>query len=65
MYSVLLSIQFSVPVEETPSYGLVDIVKLEIGDTPTVLDYYERSLKHFWQVNCHQILKIFIKFIEP
>jgi hypothetical protein len=47
MYSVLLSIQFSVLVEETPSYRLVDMVKLEISDTPTVLDYYERSLKHF------------------
>jgi hypothetical protein len=41
------------------------MAELEIGDTPKVLDYYERSLKHFRQVNCRQILKTFIKFIEP
>ncbi|KAF4221633.1 hypothetical protein CNMCM6457_001784 [Aspergillus fumigatiaffinis] len=45
--------------------GSVNMAELEIGDTPKVLDYYERSLKHFRQVNCRQILKTFIKFIEP
>ncbi|GFF61232.1 hypothetical protein IFM51744_10622 [Aspergillus udagawae] len=65
MYGVSPSVQFSVPVEETPSCGSVDMVGLEIGDTPKVLDYYERSLKHFQQFNCRQIAKAFIKFIEP
>ncbi|EAL91127.1 DUF2841 domain-containing protein [Aspergillus fumigatus Af293] len=65
MYGVPPSVQFSAPVEESPSCGSVDMVGLEIGDTPNVLDYYERSLKHFRQVNCRQILKTFIKFIEP
>ncbi|KAF4218227.1 hypothetical protein CNMCM6805_000651 [Aspergillus fumigatiaffinis] len=45
--------------------GSVDMVELEIGDTSKVLAYYERSLKHFRQVNCRHILKAFIKFIEP
>ncbi|GFF98645.1 hypothetical protein IFM53868_09894 [Aspergillus udagawae] len=44
---------------------LLDMVRLEISDTPKVLEYYERSLKHFRQFNCRQILKTFIKFIEP
>ncbi|GFF28542.1 hypothetical protein IFM61606_10179 [Aspergillus udagawae] len=44
---------------------LLDMVGLEISDTPKVLEYYERSLKHFRQFNCRQILKTFIKFIEP
>jgi hypothetical protein len=65
MYGVPPSVQFSVPVEETPSCGSVDMVGLEIGDTTKVLDYYERSLKHFQQLNCRQIAKAFIKFIEP
>jgi hypothetical protein len=41
------------------------MVGIEIGDTPKILDYYERSLKHFQQLNCRQIAKAFIKFIEP
>ncbi|KAH1452265.1 hypothetical protein KXW57_003988 [Aspergillus fumigatus] len=65
MYGVLPSVQFSVPGEETPSCGSVDMVGLEIGDTPKVLEYYERSLKHFQQLNCRQLAKAFIKFIEP
>jgi hypothetical protein len=65
MYGVPPSVQFSGPAEETPSCGSVDMVGLEIGDTPKVLDYYERSLKHFQQLNCRQIAKAFIKFIEP
>ncbi|KAF4152687.1 hypothetical protein CNMCM6069_001789 [Aspergillus lentulus] len=65
MYGVPPSVQFSGPVEETPACGSVDMVGLEIGDTPKVLDYYERSLKHFQQLNCRQIAKAFIKFIEP
>ncbi|KAH2461412.1 hypothetical protein KXV71_005361 [Aspergillus fumigatus] len=65
MYGVPPSVQFSAPVEETPSCGSVDMVGLKIGDTPNVLNYYETSLKHFRQVNCRQILKTFIKFIEP
>ncbi|GFF76820.1 hypothetical protein IFM62136_09415 [Aspergillus lentulus] len=60
-----LSIQFSVPVEETPSCGSVDMVGLKIGDTPKVLAYYKRSLTHFQQLNCRQIAREFIKFIEP
>lgn len=65
MYRVPPSVPFSGPVEETPSCASVDMVGLEIGDTPKVLDYYERSLKHFQQLNCRQIAKAFIKFIEP
>jgi hypothetical protein len=57
--------QFSVPVEETPSCGSVDMVGLKIADTPKVLDYYKRSLTHFQQLNCRQIAREFIKFIEP
>jgi hypothetical protein len=41
------------------------MVGLEIGDSPKVLEYYERSLKHFRQFNCAQVAKAFIKFIEP
>ena len=29
------------------------------------LAYYESALKHFQQINCCQIAKAFIKFIEP
>ncbi|EDP47809.1 conserved hypothetical protein [Aspergillus fumigatus A1163] len=65
VYGVSPSVKFSVPVEETPSCGSVDMVGLEIGDTPKVLDYYERSLKLFRQYNCRQIAKAFIRFIEP
>ncbi|EDP50758.1 hypothetical protein AFUB_070990 [Aspergillus fumigatus A1163] len=64
-YGVPPSVQFSVTVEETPSCGSVDIVGLKIGDTPKVLEYYERSLKHFRQFNCREVAKAFIKFIEP
>ncbi|KAH1714984.1 hypothetical protein KXV29_001724 [Aspergillus fumigatus] len=64
-YGVPPSVQFSLTVEETPSYGSVDIVGLKIGDTPKVLEYYERSLKHFRQFNCREVAKAFIKFIEP
>lgn len=64
MYGVWPSIQPSL-IEETPPCGLVDIVRLEIGDTPKVLNYYERSLKRFLQINCHQIAKAFIRFIKP
>ncbi|KAH2483963.1 hypothetical protein KXW70_007858, partial [Aspergillus fumigatus] len=53
-YGVPPSVQFSLTVEETPSYGSVDIVGLKIGDTPKVLEYYERSLKHFRQFNCRE-----------
>jgi hypothetical protein len=65
MNGVPASVQFSVPVEETPSCGSVDVVGLKIGDTPKVLDYYKTSLTHFQQLNCRQIAKAFIKFIEP
>ncbi|KAH1663040.1 hypothetical protein KXX46_006055 [Aspergillus fumigatus] len=64
MYGVRPSVQPSL-IEETPPCGSVDIVRLEIGDTPKVLDYYERSLKRFLQINCRQIAKAFIRFIEP
>jgi hypothetical protein len=64
MYGVPPSVQFSGCVEETPSCGSVDMVGLEIGDTPKVLDYYERSLTYFQQLNCCQIAKVFIKFIK-
>jgi hypothetical protein len=40
------------------------MAELEIGDSPNVLDYYKRSLKHFRQVDCREILKAFIKFIK-
>jgi hypothetical protein len=42
----------------------VDIAELKISDSPNILDYYKRSLKHFQQVNCCEILKVFIKFIK-
>jgi hypothetical protein len=42
----------------------VDIAKLEISDSPNILNYYKRSLKHFRQVDCCKILKAFIKFIK-
>lgn len=42
-----------------------NMVALEIGDTEKVLAYYETALKHFQQINCRQIAKAFIKFIEP
>lgn len=55
---------FPEPAEEmTPSTP--DMVGLEIGDTEKVLAYYESALKHFQQINCRQIAKAFIKFIEP
>ncbi|BCR85899.1 uncharacterized protein ACHE_21357S [Aspergillus chevalieri] len=55
---------FPEPVEEmTPSTP--DMVGLEVGDTEKVLAYYESALKHFQQINCRQIAKAFIKFIEP
>ncbi|KAH2221182.1 hypothetical protein KXW71_002110 [Aspergillus fumigatus] len=65
MYGVPPSVQFSVPVKKTPSCGSVDMVELKIGNTPQVLNYYEKSLEHFQQLNCREIAKAFIKFIEP
>ncbi|EAW12825.1 uncharacterized protein ACLA_012530 [Aspergillus clavatus NRRL 1] len=56
--------QFPTPIEEEPCAS-TDMVGLEIGNTPKVIDYYERALKHFQQLNCRQIAKAFIKFIEP
>ncbi|KAE8150702.1 hypothetical protein BDV25DRAFT_153852 [Aspergillus avenaceus] len=55
--------QFSEPVEESPVS--TNMVGLEIGDTEKILEYYENALKHFQQLNCRQIAKAFIKFIEP
>jgi hypothetical protein len=62
---MLSSAQCSVSVKETPSYEFVDMVGLKISDSPKVLEYYERSLKHFWQFNYTQVAKAFIKFIKP
>ncbi|KAF9894056.1 hypothetical protein FE257_009029 [Aspergillus nanangensis] len=52
-------------VEEVPPYSTTNMVGLEVGDTEKVLEYYENALKHFQQLNCRQIAKAFIKFIEP
>ena len=52
------------PVAETPPLT-TDMVGIEIGDTDKILAYYESALKHFQQINCRQIAKAFIKFIEP
>ncbi|KAG2416140.1 hypothetical protein HFD88_007332 [Aspergillus terreus] len=59
------SSQYSDSVEEFPQYPSTNMVGLEIGDTEKVLEYYENALKHFQQLNCRQIAKAFIKFIEP
>ncbi|KAJ9268401.1 hypothetical protein DTO212C5_5553 [Paecilomyces variotii] len=53
------------PVEEAPAYPTMDRMALEIGDTEKVAAYYEMALKHFQQLNCRQMAKAFIKFIEP
>lgn len=53
------------PVEEVPAYPTMDRTALEIGDTERVVAYYEMALKHFQQLNCRQMAKAFIKFIEP
>ncbi|KAK6813989.1 Protein of unknown function DUF2841 [Aspergillus parasiticus SU-1] len=54
---------FPEPVEEVPAS--TSMVGIEIGDTEKILEYYENALKHFQQLNCRQIAKAFIKFIEP
>ncbi|KAL1967687.1 hypothetical protein VTN77DRAFT_2944 [Rasamsonia byssochlamydoides] len=53
------------PTEETTLYSTVDRVPLEVGDEEKVKAYYEMALKHFQQLNCRQMAKAFIKFIEP
>ncbi|KAL2000643.1 hypothetical protein VTN02DRAFT_2808 [Thermoascus thermophilus] len=53
------------PPEEVPVYPTSDRTALEIGDTEKVVAYYEMALKHFQQLNCRQMAKAFIKFIEP
>lgn len=53
------------PGEESPAYPTMDRMALEIGDTEKVGAYYETALKHFQQLNCRQMAKAFIKFIEP
>lgn len=60
----LLEEQFSESVEMSPS-PTGDMVGLEVADTEKILAYYECALKHFQQINCRQIAKAFIKFIEP
>lgn len=56
---------YSEPVEDIPQYPTTNMVGLEIGDSEKVFEYYENALKHFQQLNCRQIAKAFIKFIEP
>ncbi|KAB8075909.1 hypothetical protein BDV29DRAFT_189797 [Aspergillus leporis] len=58
-----LETHFAEPVEEMPVS--TNMVGIEIGDTEKILEYYENALKHFQQLNCRQIAKAFIKFIEP
>ncbi|KAA8641845.1 uncharacterized protein ATNIH1004_010784 [Aspergillus tanneri] len=48
-----------------PSLPSQNMVALEIGNNDKVQEYYENALKHFQQINCRQIAKAFIKFIEP
>ncbi|KAF7591253.1 hypothetical protein BBP40_001814 [Aspergillus hancockii] len=58
-----LETHFAEPVEELPVS--TNMVGMEIGDNEKILEYYENALKHFQQLNCRQIAKAFIKFIEP
>ncbi|KKA25184.1 hypothetical protein T310_0775 [Rasamsonia emersonii CBS 393.64] len=51
--------------EEASMYPTVDRIPLEIGDEEKVKAYYENAFKHFQQLNCRQMAKAFIKFIEP
>lgn len=60
----ILEEQFSESTDMSPS-PTGDMVGLEVGDTEKILAYYECALKHFQQINCRQIAKAFIKFIEP
>lgn len=53
------------PNEEASMYPTLDRVPLEIGDEEKVKAYYESAFKHFQQLNCRQMAKAFIKFIEP
>jgi uncharacterized protein DUF2841 len=43
----------------------IEKIPLEIGNEAKVKLYYETALKHFQQLNCRQMAKAFIKFIEP
>ncbi|KAL4788862.1 hypothetical protein BDV19DRAFT_48936 [Aspergillus venezuelensis] len=40
-------------------------VVFRIGDTGKVLEYYKTALRHFQQINCRLIAKVFIQIIEP
>ncbi|KAL4916811.1 hypothetical protein BDW62DRAFT_94785 [Aspergillus aurantiobrunneus] len=68
-HSSALGVSFSEhlpePIPQIPSPSTNNMVALQIGDTEKVLEYYETALKHFQQINCRQIAKAFIKFIEP
>ncbi|OXV07331.1 hypothetical protein Egran_04904 [Elaphomyces granulatus] len=43
----------------------IEKIALEIGNEAKVKLFYETALKHFQQLNCRQMAKAFIKFIEP
>jgi hypothetical protein len=58
------------PIRASSTEGLVfhtatDLVPLVIGNEEKVEAYYETALKHIQQLNCRQMAKAFIKFIEP
>lgn len=59
------SIPDSETVEEPSQSSSANTFGIEIGDTKKVLEYYENALKDLQQLNCRQIAKAFIKFIEP
>ena len=55
-------------VQETTTHlnnTTVEKIPLEIGNEVKVKSFYETALKHFQQLNCRQMAKAFIKFIEP
>jgi Protein of unknown function (DUF2841) len=58
------SIQAS-PSRELTLPPATDLISLEIGDEDKVKAYYEMAFKNLQQLNCRQMAKAFIKFIEP
>jgi hypothetical protein len=42
-----------------------DKIAIQLCDEEKIKAYYETALKQFQQLNCRQMAKAFIKFIEP
>ncbi|PGG96162.1 hypothetical protein AJ79_09693 [Helicocarpus griseus UAMH5409] len=49
--------------QDTNIHG--NIHGIRIGDTEKMLAYYDEAFRAFHQINCRQIAKAYIKFIEP